>query len=288
MAHLCHPLVVLGEGFLHFGMLGQRLLANMLVQHALRFLYRVDLPEARCREDGAGNGHDGQQTLDAPELPPVDQPACHPRLGHIAQRHAASENGQQRQLPGGQRTVCLQRHSREVERQGEQKYGPAEVVGHHDGRHHRAASVEEKGEDKRVGHPQANDFVEHTEEKDKGIESRRHQQDGHENHGEVDARGRHEPLVEPVEGVEDDGKEWMARNLKVYLLARHEDERPHIEPRHLEVVVEDEPEASLCSVQEALAVLYEQQCVEGREDEQGCQGKPSLCLSYLENIVHCR
>ena len=122
---------------------------------------------------------------------------------------------------------------------------------------------------------------------DKRIERSNQQQQSHENHGEVDSCCRHEPLVKPIEGKENDGEERMSRNLEINLLVRHEDERPHIVAGHLEVVVEDEPEATFSSVQKALAVLHEQQCVESCEDEQGRQGQPSLRLSYLKDIVHC-
>lgn len=233
-------------------MLGYRLFAYTLVNNALRFLYRLDLPQARGGEKGAWQHDDGKQTIDTPELASIDKPTRQPRLGDIAQRDTTGEEGKQGKHPCRQLSAALDGHARKIKRHGEQKDRPAEVVGHHDGRHHQSAAIKEECQQQGIEGLHLQHFAEHAMKEDKRIERSNQQQQSHENHGEVDSCCRHEPLVKPIEGKENDGEERMSRNLEINLLVRHEDERPHIVARHLEVVVEDEPEATFSSVQKPL------------------------------------
>ncbi len=114
--------------------------------------------------------------------------------------------------------MLFQLHANDVERHGEQKDGPAEMVGYDDGSHYGSATVEEQGEHQGVKRTHLQHLTENAVEEDERVECGCHQQQRHENHGKVNARGRHEPLVEPIEGGEDKSKERVARNLEINLV----------------------------------------------------------------------
>ena len=87
-------------------------------------------------------------------------------------------------------------------------------------------------------------------------------------------------MVEPIEGQQYAYKQRMAQHNVMNPQTRHGDEREHIVARHVEVVVEERPEAHVCAPCEAVEVVVYEQDVEQCERDECRKGEPAFVFPY--------
>ena len=139
------------------------------------------------------------------------------------------------------------------------------MVGYQHGNHHHTEGIEHGGEKNAVFLLQFYDFPEDAIYEDEGIEGACNEQDSHEYHRIVGIARRYQFLVDEIEGIKDDSKERMARNLEIEFAIRHKDVRPCIKAGYMEGLGEQLPEADVVRSEEKVAVFVEEQPVEQYE-----------------------
>lgn len=225
---------------------------------------------------------DRQDGTPAKHASPFDEEGRQIHLHDVGEGDSAREESHQAQLPRRHVALLPHRPPADIERQEQQQHGNDEVVGHDAGQKDVAEREEEGCEQQAVGLGEAHDFTQEAEQEQPRIDRREEQDHRHEQHGAVGFRHGHQPLIEPIERVEQREEQRMAHRIEVDAQSGDGDPRPAVVTRHFEGLPEYQPEAAVGAQEVPVGVLMNDEGVQADEHQQQHQGQAPLFLSDSE------